>query len=130
MSISGITANLSVDDFKITKYDVRVRTNNNPGILLIHASWCGHCKHFVPTYKRICQLLNAKDTTFPCLAIESEELKADGGDLSNALEVQGFPTIKFFDQNGKIIADYDGGRDADSILKKICNVYHHCVEHH
>lgn len=130
MSISGITANLSVNDFKITKNGVHVRTNNNPGILLIHASWCGHCKKFIPAYKRVCQLLNARDTTFPCLAIESEELKADGGKLSNALEVEGFPTIKFFDQNGKIIGDYTGNRDPDSILKKICNVYHHCVQYH
>ena len=130
MSISGITANLSVKDFKITKDNVFVKTNNNPGILLIHATWCGYCKRFIPAYKRVCQLLNARDTTFPCLAIESEELKADGGKLSNALNVEGFPTIKFFDQNGKIIGDYNGDRDPDSILKNICKVYHHCVKHH
>ena len=130
MSIPNITGNLKAKDFKITKESVFIKGNGNPGLLLIHASWCGHCKNFVPTYQSLCKKLNKKGDNFPCLAIESEELKTDGGKLSNALKVQGFPTIKFFDQNGKIIGDYDGGRDADAILKKICNVYHHCVEHH
>jgi protein disulfide-isomerase A6 len=130
MSIPGITENLSVEHFKVTNSGVYVKNNGNPGVLLIHATWCGYCKEFIPTYQRICKLLNKNPGAYPCVAIESEELKADGGKLSNALEVGGFPTIKFFDQNGKIIGNYTGSRDAETMLKKICNVYHHCVERH
>lgn len=130
MSISGITANLSVKHFKITQNGVYVKNNGNPGMLLIHATWCGHCKNFVPTYQRLCKLLNKKQGAYPCVAIESEELKADGGRLSDVLGVEGFPTIKFFDQNGKIIRDYTGNREPQSILGEICDVYHHCVKYH
>jgi len=133
MSIPGITANLEINHFKITVDGVYIDnrvTRNEPGILLIHATWCGHCKRFAPVYKDICKKLNRNGTVFPCVAIESEELKKDNGSLSNALSVEGFPTIKFFDQYGKIIGDYNGKRDMDEILGNICKVYHHCVTTH
>ena len=131
MSIEGITANLKGSDFKITQDNtVYVKTNGNPGILLVHATWCGHCKHFVPTFKQISQKLNKNSVTYPCLAIESEYLNKDGGVLASALGIEGFPTIKFFDQYGKIIGDYNGARDESNILDNICKVYHHCINDH
>jgi thiol-disulfide isomerase/thioredoxin len=134
MSIPGITANLKTSDFQTggsgNVYVNKKITNGEPGILLIHASWCGHCKRFTPTYQGISQKLNKNRLAFPCVAIESEELKKDNGQLSKALSIEGYPTIKFFDQNGKIIGDYNGGRDEKEILNNICDVYHHCVAKH
>ena len=106
MSIQGITANLTIKGFKISGKEVHVNNpSGNPGILLIHASWCGHCKNFAPTYKSLCKQLNKKRDTFPCVAIENEELSKDGGKIANALNIVGFPTLKFFDQHGKIAED-------------------------
>jgi thiol-disulfide isomerase/thioredoxin len=132
MSIPGITANLTTQHFKINSEEVYVKNSSeNPGLLLIHASWCGHCKRFISTYQSLCQRLNKNGSSdFPCVAIEDSELKGDGGKLSSALNVSGYPTLKFFDQHGKIVGDYQGGRDEDALLKSICNVYHHCVTKH
>lgn len=127
MTIEGIVSNLTVNNFKITQDGVYTKTNGNPGMLLVHADWCGHCKHFIPVFRQISQQLNQDSITFPCVAIESEELKADDGKLSKALNIEGFPTLLFFDQSGKIIGNYDGQRDKSSILKSICNVYHRCM---
>jgi len=127
MSIDGITENLTANHFKIINDQVYVKNNGNPGILLIHAHWCGHCKHFIPTFKNLSRKLNRYKHVYPCYAIESDELTPV---LSNALSVQGFPTIKFFDQYGKIIGNYDGNRSEQSILENICKVYHHCIEYH
>ena len=128
MSIEGITANLTTEHFTINRNEVRVKNpSGNPGLLLIHASWCGHCKNFAPTYKSLCKQLNKKRDTFPCVAIENEELSKDGGKIANALNIVGFPTLKFFVQHGKIIGDYDGGRDETALLDTVCKVYHHCV---
>jgi thiol-disulfide isomerase/thioredoxin len=127
MSISGITFNLTTKDFKINNGNVHVKTNGNPGLLLIHASWCGHCKNFTPTYQELCRKLNKNGDSFPCLAIENEELKKDGGSLSDALGVEGYPTLKFFDQHGKIVGDYNGNRQEAHLLDTICKVYHHCI---
>lgn len=131
MSIQGITANLNSNDFIITHDNsVYIKPNitkREPGMLLIHATWCGHCKRFAPVYQKLSQKLRAR---FPCVAIESEELKSDNGKLSNALSVEGFPTIKFFDQHGRIVGDYNGNRNEQDILDNICKVYHHCVAKH
>lgn len=124
MAIEGIVANLKSNDFKITPDGIYTKTNGNPGLLLVHANWCGHCKHFVPIFQEINKQLNQDSITFPCVAIESEDLDSK---LSAALNIEGFPTLLFFDQSGKIIGNYDGQRDKSSLLKSICNVYHRCM---
>lgn len=126
--IDGITSNLVISDFKIsTNGVVYTKSNGNPGLLLIHADWCGHCKNFIPTFQDINKKLNRKSISFPCVAIDSNELDTDGGKLSSALKIQGFPTLLFFDQNGKIMGSYEGKRDVSSLLDNICKVYHHCA---
>lgn len=104
---------------------------NTPGMLLIHAHWCGHCTRFLPTYKKIAKMLNTPDqVNVPLLGIESEELKKDKNqEITSKLNFHGFPTIKFFDQNGVIMdEDYNGKREADDILRELCNRYHKCYQ--
>jgi len=129
MSIQDLT----IDDFKVINNKVFINPrimNGNPGIVLIHAHWCGHCKRFMPTYQKIAAQLNQAGDSFACLAIESEELKKDNGAVSNALNIEGFPTLNWVDQNGKVLGQYKGDRDPNSILTQVCDVYHHCIENH
>jgi thiol-disulfide isomerase/thioredoxin len=100
------------------------KINKNPGMLLIHADWCGHCVRFKPTFNELC---NSIGNDFTCTSIESVEITDD---LKNKLSFRGFPTIKFFDQSGRIIGDYNGSREKGDILEHICNVYHHCYYNH
>lgn len=102
---------------------------NTPGVLLIHAHWCGHCTRFLPTYKKIAQMLNTPDQlNVPLLALESDQLTDK--DVVSKLNFAGFPTIKFFDQRGVIMDDdYNGKREINDILKEICNRYHKCYQH-
>lgn len=121
--MQGIT--LDSKDFKIKDNGVYVTSNNNkPGLLLIHAEWCGHCKRFKPTFNKIASQLG-KD--FPCMSIEDSDMTDT---LKSSLQFGGYPTIKFFDQRGKIISDYNGDRSESDILTHICQVYHHCMKFH
>ena len=101
---------------------------NTPGIFLIHAEWCGHCKRFLPTYKKLAEMLNKQnELNAPFVALESEEL-TDKTKVEK-LNFRGFPTIKFFDQNGVIMdEEYNGDRKADSILQELCDRYHKCYQ--
>ena len=131
--MEGIRANLTTDDFRVNNNVVLINPQimkGNPGMLLVHAHWCGHCKHFMPIYQKMAAQLNQANDSFSCLAIESEELKKDNGVVSKALNVNGFPSIYWVAQDGKVIGQYEGGRDTDSILTQVCNVYHHCIEYH
>ena len=116
---------LSSHDFTIKGSDVYVnKCDGNPGILLIWGDFCMHCHRFAPTFNEIADSIG-KD--FCCASIESEQLNEQ---LSSALKFQGFPTIKFFDQSGKIIGEYNKERNKETILKEICQVYHHCISKH
>lgn len=116
---------LTASDFKIQGDNVYVTKNNdNPGMLFIRANWCSHCVHFISTFNEIADSIGSD---FMCASIESENITQD---LSTALNIQGYPTIKFFDQSGKIIGEYANERKKDTILNEICKVYHHCISKH
>ena len=100
------------------------KINKNPGMLLIWGDFCSHCHRFIPTFNELC---NSIGNDFTCTSIESVEITDD---LKNKLSFRGFPTIKFFDQSGRIIGDYNGSREKGDILEHICNVYHHCYYNH
>jgi thiol-disulfide isomerase/thioredoxin len=124
---------LTIDNFKVINDSVFINPrimNGNPGIILVHAHWCNHCKRFMPTYQKIANQLNQAGDSFACLAIESEELKKDNGAVSNALNIEGFPTLNWVDQNGKVLGQYKGDRDPNLILSNVCELYHHCIENH
>lgn len=123
--------NLKSSDFVTKKNGVYVTHPSaigTPGMLLIWADFCGHCHTFIPKYKQIAKFLGEE---FKCMAIENGQFK-NNPELSDALEVQYFPTIKFFDQNGKIIGTYPSNqpREIDQVLKYVCEVYHHCTLYH
>lgn len=120
---------LKQSDFKSNGdnlYINKAMTGGNPGLLLIYANWCGHCNRFKPVFNEIVQQMGDK---FPCMSIEHTELEKNQK-LMTDLDFQGYPTIKFFDQHGKILGDYNGDRDKKSILSHICNIYHHCINYH
>lgn len=123
--------NLKSSHFLIKKDGLYVNhpvTVGTPGMLLIWSDWCPHCHTFIPVYKKISKYLGDE---FKCMAVENTQFKDNAG-LSSALEFQYFPTIKFFDQNGKIIGTYPSNqkREIEPIMKYVCDVYHHCTLYH
>jgi thiol-disulfide isomerase/thioredoxin len=117
---------LTPKDFSIKGNNVRINGNGNPGMILIWADWCGHCQRFKPTFNKMCKKLG---DDFPCVSIDDTELSKDKN-LAKSLNFRGFPTIKFFDQTGKIIADYASERSEAPLYDHICEFYHHCVSYH
>jgi thioredoxin-related protein len=114
---------LKANDFTIKGSNVFVKKcKNKLGMLLIAADFCGHCHRFVDTFNEIYDIVG-KD--FCMTSIENEELQKLPS-LSKSLNFQGFPTIKFFNQSGQIIGEYNKERNKESILQEICKVYHHC----
>jgi thiol-disulfide isomerase/thioredoxin len=122
--------NLKSSNFQKNHQGIYIKNgiSNTPGILLVWAVWCGHCRHFKPKYEELARKLG---NNFQTVAIEHSELEKMPS-LSNDLEVKYFPTIKFFDQHGKIISTYPDGEDREipTILKHICKTYHHCIKYH
>lgn len=121
-------SDLNQQHFKILNDNVYIHPNvlkGKPGMLFIHAEWCGHCRRFMPIFHEIGSQIG---NDFTCLVVESKEINDT---LSHSLGVKYYPTIKFFDQAGRIIGTYpeNEARTKDNVLNHICKVYHHCVLH-
>ena len=67
---------------------------------------CGHCKKMMPEWDKFQQ--NA-----PQNVKVSKVEQAEKPDLLEKLGIQGFPTIKLFN-NGKPVKDYNGERTAEA----------------
>jgi thiol-disulfide isomerase/thioredoxin len=61
-------------------------------LVLYHADWCGHCKTFMPEWRKLVTMLKNKPDV-NCMTAEVES--ANLGLLPTA-GVQGFPTIRFY----------------------------------
>jgi thiol-disulfide isomerase/thioredoxin len=87
--------------------------NDGNWMVLYYADWCGHCKTMKPEWQQVVNKLNTsnKNTDKINVAeIESQHI----GKLLNKPEIEGFPTIKMYN-NGKPIADFDEERVASKI---------------
>lgn len=92
-----------------------INTPVNPkrGIIMFKADWCGFCKRAKPEFEQSAKLLKGMFTFYIVDADKSPE-------LIKRYDIQGFPTIKFVDNDGKIYKDYSGDRNVQSFLDTIC----------
>jgi protein disulfide-isomerase A1 len=86
--------------------------NTKLALIEFYAPWCGHCKALAPEYEKAAQELKGKDSG----VLAKVDCTTDR-EVCNKFEVQGFPTIKVFRNDGSTPADYDGPRKADGIVK-------------
>ena len=127
--MNNITADLPEKCFTIDNNGVKINGISliqKPGMLFVYADWCGHCTRFKPIYDQLSQTLNngnPKKNNFPCYAINEKNMSEN---LKSKLNVQGYPTIKYFNQDGYMIGDYNKQRDISTMLKDICDNYQMC----
>merc|ERR1719384_1334498 len=79
-----------------------------------YAPWCGHCKQLAPIWTQLGEAFADRDD----IVIAKSDATANEFD---DVEVQGFPTLKYFPKGEKAIVDYNGGRDIDSLVKFVEN---------
>ena len=117
--------NLSANDFFIRNDQVYINTpviNGKPFMLLVHATFCHHCKVFLPDYNNLSRQTNR----FNFLALEAEDMKQNPR-LADALKIQGYPTILFGNTKGLIAEEFNGDRSIASLTQKIKSVCKYCI---
>jgi protein disulfide-isomerase A1 len=92
-----------------SNFDDHVK-NNDITLIEFYAPWCGHCKALAPEYDKASLTLKGQSKLAKVDCTEHR-------DLCEKYEVQGFPTIKLFRNDGSEPADYDQARKADAIVK-------------
>jgi thiol-disulfide isomerase/thioredoxin len=82
-------------------------------VTLYHASWCGHCVHFLPEWKQFKELIKSKGLNIKTLEFEESSNRSE---IARA-GIEGFPTIRISKDDD--IEDYSGPRTADALLEEV-----------
>lgn len=86
------------------------KSSNNATIEFFHASWCHHCKEFMPEWNKLKNMLP------PNVEAKSYEDSENAQKMQDE-NIQGFPTIKITINGDK--KEYNGERSAEAILEYI-----------
>jgi len=84
-----------------------VMANQEPALVMFHASWCGPCKATLPNFRQAALVSKRR-----FVAIEDSV----AGDLKQQCQIKGFPTILKF-EGGKPIDVYNGDRSVEDIAR-------------
>ena len=76
------------------------------------APWCGHCKSLKPAWKQATKALHGQGIKLVVVDATAEQR------LAQKYEVRGYPTIKIFGENKRKPTTYEGGRDAQSLIRE------------
>ncbi|RHY13279.1 hypothetical protein DYB25_003806 [Aphanomyces astaci] len=76
-----------------------------------YAPWCGHCKTLAPIWETLATSFKHVDDVV-IAKVDADQHK----DLSTEWEVNGFPTLKFWNKGAKYPDPYDGGRTEDELV--------------
>ena len=111
-----VSAASSVLDLIPSNFDKVVFESNKPALVEFFAPWCGHCKNLAPIYEELAAKIAFAGDKVSIAKVDADEHKS----LGKRFDVQGFPTLKWFDgKKGSTPEDYNGGRDLDSLAKFI-----------
>ncbi|XP_063394414.1 protein disulfide-isomerase A5 [Cydia fagiglandana] len=103
----GSSVTLSFDaDFETTI------GSSKPVFVMFHAIWCDHCVAAKPAFSKLATALKTENSPVTAVAVEADK-NPKAVDLAG---IQTLPTFKIF-ANGKLVADYEGDRSLEDMLK-------------
>lgn len=109
-----VAAKSAVIDLIPSNFDDVVLKSGKPTLVEFFAPWCGHCKTLAPIYEELAQAFEfSKDVQIAKVDADAEK------ELGKRFGVQGFPTLKWFDGKSNKPAEYNSGRDLESLTKFI-----------
>ena len=93
-----------------TNFEELVMDTSKDVLVKYYAPWCGHCKKLAPIWDELAEFY--KDNADLVIAKFDATLNEAEG-----VQIQGFPTIKFYPKDNKAGVDYAGERELDDFKK-------------
>jgi protein disulfide-isomerase A6 len=112
--VSAVAAESNVLELNPDNWDAHIG-KGTPALVEFFAPWCGHCKNLAPVYEELADAFaHVKDK----IIIAKVDADGAGKPLGQKFGVTGYPTLKWFYDNGKE-EPYEGGRDLDAFVSHI-----------
>ena len=93
-------------------YDPKMKNPKGPCVVIIHASWCGHCKTLMPKFEN--DIITSDDFSKELEGVLTlgsiEEADYNNHPEKNIFgKIDGYPTVRYirFSQNGKPLRSFD-----------------------
>lgn len=100
-----------------SNFDEIVLKSGKPTLVEFFAPWCGHCKTLAPVYEELAFALEHAQDKVQIAKVDADAHRS----LGKRFNVQGFPTLKWFDGKSDTPTDYKSGRDIDSLTNFIAD---------
>lgn len=102
LNLQGEVLPLSSENFSQT-------LSKGPAFVKFFAPWCGHCKKLAPIWKQLAKHMQGKVTISEVDCVEQPG-------LCKAQDIQGYPTLVWFSQEGtECRSEYLGGRKLEQL---------------
>ncbi|KAF8590271.1 thioredoxin-like protein [Ramaria rubella] len=100
---------------QLTAGDFSTSTKHGVWFIEYFSPFCGHCRQFAPTWRRLVE--HVESQTDPGISLAQVNC-AIQGDLCNENNVKSYPSLRLY-KEGESIEDYDGDRDFDLLSKYV-----------
>jgi len=96
-----------------TTFDEFVTNSGKDVLVEFYAPWCGHCKTLAPKYDAAAKQLAHLSDKLTLAKVDATENEVPG------VQIQGFPTLKYWKAGNPTPIEYDGERETDGIVSWI-----------
>lgn len=98
-----------------TLYGQRSVDKSQPMIVWIYADWCGHCQHFLPSWKKL--VASHPEVEFVAIDGDSPSFAAEAP--ASYPQVLGYPTVWLFASESETPIVYRGERSVNGLSNAI-----------
>jgi len=109
--VAGVVSAGNVVELTPQNWKSIVKDSGKGTFIKFYAPWCGHCKTLAPIWEK----LGKKFKNSEAVTIAEIDCTAAGEPLCQQNGVKGYPTIKYWKNNGKGGLDYQGGREMNDL---------------
>lgn len=110
----GAVAGISFEKGTWAQLLGEAKKNKKPFFVDVYTTWCGPCKKMAKETFKDAEVGKYINTHFLAYKLDAEQ--GEGVGLSEKFKVEAYPTLLFFNADGKLLGKEEGFKDVENFL--------------